>query len=275
MMIREYCNGITLDKLIQKEGPLGERQTVCIIQQILQGLKQIHRLGLVHRDINPGNIIVASDGKIKIIDMGIARQTKLEQYRDTQILGTAGYAAPEQFGFQQTDARADIYSIGVLMRFMLTGIMEYQGKYKGLLGVIIDKCTQMNPQDRYADADELGKALEGCNTKKERILPGFRTGVLWKKVIAVIGYVLILLSHIIFLTDAYGKGGMTSLGIELSALLFYCWIPLLVMTNFMRWSRRLWLFSKMSRDATIALRIVIPILSIYLGLELDTLARTI
>lgn len=93
--------------------------------------------------------------------------------------------------------------------------------------------------------------------------------------IAVIGYVLILLSHIIFLTDAYGKGGTTSLGIELSALFFYCWIPLLVMTNFMRWSRRLWPFSKMSRDATIALRIVIPILSIYLGLELDTLARTI
>ncbi|MCM1256313.1 MAG: protein kinase [Roseburia sp.] len=96
---------------------LPETESLDVAGQILEGLDVIHRLKLVHRDINPQNIVISSDGVVKIIDFGIGRMYKELQGRDTEFLGTAGYAAPEQFGFSQSDARTDIYSVGVILNF--------------------------------------------------------------------------------------------------------------------------------------------------------------
>ena len=114
-VIEEFINGKTLEE-IQGEGVLSEDRV------IEYGIKICE---IIHRDIKPSNIIVDNNGIVKLIDFDVSRIHKSDENRDTQILGTEGYASPEQFGFNQTDSRSDIYSIGVLMNVLTTE--NYQG----------------------------------------------------------------------------------------------------------------------------------------------------
>ena len=117
------------------------------ITQICKGLKCLHKLNIIHRDISQGNIILKDDGTIKIIDFGISRIKKENKSSNTSILGTAGFAALEQFGFRQTDERADIFSIGVLMNLMLTGELpgiKIYDKSEGVRRIIL-KCIEIGP----------------------------------------------------------------------------------------------------------------------------------
>ena len=117
--------------------------------------------GIVHRDIKPDNIIICDDNNVKIIDFDISKIYKSNQRSDTQTLGTVGFAAPEQFGMQQSDARTDLYSLAVLLNVLLTG--EHPSvkmcENKKLLK-IIKKSLSINPSDRYSSAEEMFKALD-------------------------------------------------------------------------------------------------------------------
>lgn len=157
--ICEYVNGIPLDKYCAVRR-LTVASVYSIIVQLCDALDALHREGIVHRDIKPDNIIVSDrDESIRLIDFGISRTVKAGQLGDTSVLGTVGYAAPEQFGFGQTDARTDIYAVGVLLNVLLEGKVPCEKMHAGLFHSVVLRCTQQNPAMRYPNVQALKKDL--------------------------------------------------------------------------------------------------------------------
>ena len=161
----EFCDGMTLTDYANGE-TLAEHDALNITCSICQGLYALHNSGIVHRDIKPDNIIICDDNNVKIIDFDISKIYKSNQRSDTQTLGTVGFAAPEQFGMQQSDARTDLYSLAVLLNVLLTG--EHPSvkmcENKKILKVI-KKCLSINPDDRYSTAEELYNVLNKIRRK--------------------------------------------------------------------------------------------------------------
>lgn len=156
----DYIQGVSLDQYLRGQSqPLPQRQAVDIAIQLCDALEALHHAGIVHRDVKPENIILSTDGTAVLTDFDIARLEKPGLHRDTTLLGTQGYAAPEQFGFQQSDSRSDIYALGVVINQMVTGRFPNEYVAGGPLGNIIRTCTHMDPQQRYPDAGALRKAL--------------------------------------------------------------------------------------------------------------------
>ena len=153
LVLEEFIEGDTLGFLL--EGALfSPKETRKIIIQLCRALWVLHGLAAVHRDIKPENVILKGSEAV-LIDFDAARLHKPEAAADTQILGTTGFAAPEQYGLSQSDTRTDIYSLGVLMNVMLTGQHPSQTLAEGRLGRVIGRCTQVNPEKRYRDAVHL------------------------------------------------------------------------------------------------------------------------
>lgn len=157
LVLEEFIEGDTLGFLL--EGALfSPKETRKIIIQLCRALWVLHGLAAVHRDIKPENVILKGSEAV-LIDFDAARLHKPEAAADTQILGTTGFAAPEQYGLSQSDTRTDIYSLGVLMNMMLTGQHPSQTLAEGRLGRVIGRCTQVNPEKRYRDVVHLMDAL--------------------------------------------------------------------------------------------------------------------
>ena len=156
-VLEEYVCGDTLAFLLE-EGPLPADAARAVARQLCAALWILHSRGVVHRDIKPENVIVRGSEAV-LIDLGAARIYKCGGSGDTQVLGTTGYAAPEQYGLAQSDARADIYSLGVLLNVMLTGRHPSCETAGGHLGRVIQKCTMTSPAKRYADVLHLMRAL--------------------------------------------------------------------------------------------------------------------
>ena len=156
-VLEEYIQGDSLAFLLAG-ACLTPAQARKITLQLCNALWVLHSLGAVHRDIKPENVIVRGSEAI-LIDFGASRIFKSEISHDTQILGTTGYAAPEQYGIAQTDERADIYSLGVLLNIMLTGKHPSKELASGKLGRIVQKCTMVNPKKRYKSVLYLMEAL--------------------------------------------------------------------------------------------------------------------
>lgn len=158
IVLEEYIDGITVAEVLESG-----RYTYHGAKEVLSGVcsaaMTLHSLGYIHRDIKPENIIITTDGRVKLIDLNAARRLDSEKTKDTVVLGTIGYAAPEQLGISATDERADIYSIGILLNVMLTG--EHPGKLlaKGRARSIILKCTATAPEARYSTVEKLMRAL--------------------------------------------------------------------------------------------------------------------
>ena len=158
LVLEEYINGITVADVLL-DGLYDEKGVKHIIKEVCNALSVIHYYGIVHRDIKPENIMITNDGKVKLIDFDASRFFKNGQSKDTEIIGTTGYAAPEQFGLAQSDERTDIFAVGVLMNVMLTGEHPSKKLYKGGLTKIIEKCIQLDPQKRYRNTEDLKKSL--------------------------------------------------------------------------------------------------------------------
>ena len=156
-VLEEYIQGDSLAYLL--EGALfSHAEARKITMQLCNALWVLHQLGAVHRDIKPENVIIRGSEAI-LIDFDASRIFKSDTNQDTQILGTTGYAAPEQYGIAQTDERADIYSLGVLLNIMLTGKHPSKELASGRLGRIVQKCTMVNPKKRYKSVLYLMEAL--------------------------------------------------------------------------------------------------------------------
>ena len=133
-------------------------ETRKIVAQLCQAPWVLHSMDAVHRDVKPENVILRGSDAV-LIDFDAARFYKPEAEGDTQILGTTGFAAPEQYGLRQSDTRADIYSMGVLINVMLTGEHPSRRLAPGRMGRIVERCTQVNPEKRYKDIKRLMAAL--------------------------------------------------------------------------------------------------------------------
>lgn len=196
--VREYISGLPLEEYIFKFGSFCDEDIRSIIGGICDGLSVIHSLGIVHRDITPANILIDENGMAKIIDFGISRITKPDRPKDTEILGTAGYAAPEQFGFAQTTGQADIYSIGVLINFMAEGVLPGEHLTNGRFRKIVLKCIQIDSAKRYRNTEEIKREL-GIYKSENNILrkiPGIRSKKKAVKISASIYYIIVVLAGI-------------------------------------------------------------------------------
>ena len=157
LVLEEFIQGDNLGTLLQ--GALFTiEETRNIVTQVCRALWVLHTLGAVHRDVKPENIILRG-GDAVLIDFDAARLHKPEGGTDTQVLGTTGFAAPEQYGLSQTDQRADIYAVGILINVMLTGEHPSKKMATGHLGRVVRRCTQVSPEKRYPDVLRLMEAL--------------------------------------------------------------------------------------------------------------------
>ncbi len=172
-VVREYVEGIPLDQYVA-ERKLTQEQALSIGLQLCDILSYLHgqKPPIIHRDIKPQNIIVDTAGKIKLIDFGISRKYDEAAREDTICFGTKHFAAPEQYGFSQTDCRSDIFSFGVLLSWLLTRELNLKIALSKIgskhLREIIKKCTAFAPEKRYNSVAEVKSALLRINGAKQK-----------------------------------------------------------------------------------------------------------
>lgn len=187
IVIEEYINGETLRTILDNGNIFTEDTAVTIIEELCRILLELHSADppILHRDIKPSNIIRTADGSIRLLDMNAARQADPQKKEDTQLIGTVGYAAPEQYGFGASSVQTDIYAVGILLNELVTGVLPKDRMPRGKLGRIIRKCTRIDPKDRYKSVKELLNALASCRSHPDTIesslyrnnfmIPGFRS----------------------------------------------------------------------------------------------------
>lgn len=215
-VIMDYIEGESLDKILNTSGPQPQALVVEWAKQLCDVLRYLHNQTppIIYRDMKPANIMLKPEGNLKLIDFGIAREYKKNNMTDTVSLGTRGYAAPEQFGgMGQTDARTDIYCLGVTLYHLLTGqnpaeppyelypIRQWNPSLSSGLEYIVQKCTQLNPDDRYQNCDELMYALEhydemdeNYKKKEKKRLTGFISVTAFSLVMFITGLVFMYFS---------------------------------------------------------------------------------
>ncbi len=210
-VVMDYIEGESLDRILEEYGPQPQKLVVEWGLQLCSALGYLHRQKppIIYRDMKPANVMLKPEGNLKVIDFGIAREYKEKNLSDTIVLGTRGYAPPEQYGSRQTDMRSDIYALGMTMHHLLTGvdprpadyeyhpIREWNPELSEGLEIVINKCTALDPENRYQRCEDLIVALEHYEEEGR----GFREKQ--KKKAAAFGAAVIL--AVIFL--AVGIGG--------------------------------------------------------------------
>ena len=176
-LLEEYIEGNTLDQQI-----LSKEDVRNIMHQLCECLDTLHKLNppIIHRDIKPENIIYHNN-KVTLLDFGIARFLDSRKSKDTLILGSVGYAAPEQFGFQQSNPQTDIYALGKLMNYLLNGSLEHQNNIPFDLKQIILKATQLDYKNRYKSVKEMDLAIQ----QKQVIIPAINNDTFKSKMISL------------------------------------------------------------------------------------------
>ena len=157
VLLEEHVQGDTLSEILQG-GLVSTAQAKNLCRQLCSALWVLHSMGVVHRDVKPDNVMIRGK-EVVLIDFDASRIYKNANQEDTQILGTTGFAAPEQYGLSQSDGRADIYALGVLLNIMLTGEHPSRKLASGRMGRIVQRCTMVNPEKRYKNILHLMEAL--------------------------------------------------------------------------------------------------------------------
>lgn len=176
-IVMEYIEGITLKTYIEKKGQLSFKESASIAIQVARGIEAAHNKNIIHRDIKPQNIMISSEGKVKVTDFGIAKATSSNTI-SSDVMGSVHYASPEQARNGFVDGRSDIYSLGIVMFEMVTGRVPFDGDTTVAVALqhlqeeiakpstyapdlpisfekIILKCTQKTPDRRYQTMEEL------------------------------------------------------------------------------------------------------------------------
>ena len=165
IVVEEYVQGRSLKQVLDEQGLLNEEQAYEIAVQLVDILVRLHQLepAIVHRDIKPSNIIIEKNGHVNLIDFNAARHVNADKNEDTRMLGTVYFAAPEQFGFGQSDERTDIYGLGATINYIMTGDKPGAGIAECRFSDILKKCLMVDAKDRYQSAEELRGVLDMLN----------------------------------------------------------------------------------------------------------------
>lgn len=165
IVVEEYVQGRSLKQVLDEQGLLNAEQAYEIAVQLADVLVRLHQLepAIVHRDIKPSNIIIEKNGHVNLIDFNAARHVNADKNEDTRMLGTVYFAAPEQFGFGQSDERTDIYGLGATINYIMTGDKPGAGIAECRFSDILKKCLMVDAKDRYQSAAELRGVLDMLN----------------------------------------------------------------------------------------------------------------
>ena len=208
-VVMDYIEGESLDKILSEYGAQPEELVVNWAKQLCDALSYLHsqKPSIIYRDMKPANVMLKPEGNIKIIDFGIAREYKEQNLADTTVLGTKGYAPPEQYS-GQTDPRSDIFALGMTMHHLLTGVDPRNGEpYAPVrqwnpelsegIEIIIDRCVEPAAENRYQSCADLLYDLEhpelitkGFKKKQRRKLISFIVAIGMSAVMAIAGLVL-------------------------------------------------------------------------------------
>ncbi len=208
-VVMDYIEGESLDKILNEYGAQSEEMVIGWAKQLCDALGYLHsqKPPIIYRDMKPANIMLKPEGNIKIIDFGIAREYKEQNLADTTVLGTKGYAPPEQYS-GQTDARSDIFALGMTMHHLLTGVDPRSGEaYAPVrqwnpelsegIEIIIDRCVEPAAENRYQSCSDLLYDLEhpelitkGFKKKQKRKLWSFIISASLCVVMVIVGVVL-------------------------------------------------------------------------------------
>lgn len=220
VVVYDFVPGQTLEELVVAKKRLVPEEAASLAADICEAAAALHSRGVVHRDLSPRNVIVAADGA-HLIDLGIARMRVEGASRDTTSLGTRGFASPEQYGFAQTDARSDVYAIGKLLGYMLTGLQPDGDEYERALGdadatdsrlaEVVARACAFEPSSRYQSAAEMARALgrsvgaEVCAPAGGGASSGVRAAATWtrkglskKAIVIAIAAVLLAVGLVFF-----------------------------------------------------------------------------
>lgn len=206
-IVMDYIEGESLDKVLAAEGAQPEDVVLKWAMQLCDVLGYLHgqKKPIIYRDMKPSNVMLKPEGNLKIIDFGIAREYKEQSVKDTTVLGTKGYAPPEQYT-GQTDARSDIFALGMTMHHLLTGVeprpgepyipvRQWNPELSEGIEAIINKCVEPAPENRYQNCAELmydlqdpKRAGKGYRRKQKRQLATFITAAAMSVVMAISGF---------------------------------------------------------------------------------------
>ena len=198
-IVMEYIRGESLADLIKREGALDEELALDVLEQAAHGLAVIHRMGLVHRDIKPGNLMITQNGQIKITDFGIAKAAAaVPLTRTGMVVGTAQYVSPEQAQGMKVSAASDVYSLGVVGYEMLAGARPFTGDSSVSVALahvsaeppalpisvsapareLIEIALRKDPRQRFRDGNEMQLAVEQVRQGLRPAQPGGQTAVI-------------------------------------------------------------------------------------------------
>ena len=226
ILIEEYISGKRLDTLLSEHYFQSEAQTAEFLLQLCAIVRQLHDAEppIIHRDIKPENVILSYSGEVRLLDLDAAKQYVSGQEHDTVLIGTEGYAAPEQYGFGASSIQTDIYGLGILYQEILKGTDSCSRSSRR----IISRCTRMEPGARYRDVYELAADLSVIARRPPQEAdrpacapfrftpPGFRSGDPMHLALATLGYPALFLSGLLLPFPA----GARTLGI----LLYYAYV---------------------------------------------------
>lgn len=171
VLIEAFINGENLLEHLRQTGPADACTAAGWMVQLCRILTALHQRGIIHRDIKPSNLILTPEGEIYLIDFEAARLYHPGKTTDTVHLGTRGYAAPEQFGYAQTDQRTDIYALGVVFNQLLCGCLPDERLYQGSLDRVIAGCIRLDPAQRYQQAGQVEQAIYAALYPNLPLLP--------------------------------------------------------------------------------------------------------
>lgn len=271
IVIEEYVSGMSLKEILE-EGPLKLDVARQYIQMLLNILIVLHENAIVHRDIKPANILISSDGILKLIDFGIARAYDRNKEEDTVILGTVGYAPPEQYGFGQTSEKSDIYAFGVLVNVMFTG----EFPKKRLVNIrqyrqIVEKCTELEMYRRYDSFEEIREEIFGKSYVKNtnnikfekqsnfyyylRMVPGFRSGNIAKEFLAIFYFICAIL---LYVSDVCKWLGTWKFGLAMFNYFMFYFAPYILGFDLLHIKKRfLWGLKEKEKKALMVLAAVL------------------
>lgn len=229
ILIEDYISGRSLEEIIQSS-TLKLTDIIHYCMDLCKILHKLHELHppIIHRDIKPSNIIITEYDHVILLDFNAAKFFSASEASDTILLGTKGYAAPEQYGFGSSSPKTDIYALGILLKELTSVLTDIPAE----VSKIIEKCTELNPSDRYDNIDDVSDALLQCISPQSKkplmrscqkfLPPGFRTHTPWKMLLSSFFYLFFFMSSMsLEIVNTYGM----ALWIER----FFCYIMLLTL----------------------------------------------